>query len=370
MQRILRDFAAARFEADGPTRDLIAPPEHRPHDYIEKYDHKTLWYDAIWEANQVTLVLPKPLNFEGLLKSADIRLDDKPATIDKFRLYRRHAVLTLPASNPVKSISVESDNWRLESPVHIAEPDLLRGLNTAVTMSKDNDLTWITDWAHFHIAHHGLEAMVFIDNESKSYGADQIFEALAGLGLKTVIFASTPLTYGATAKPGPYRHGSTFLQTGHLNAIRRRFLTKARAVLQIDVDELVWSQGNSIFDLCKESRFGFVRFPGTWRCVSSIGDDVPRHVDHRYFRADRGTCPHKYCIDPQGRFGDLEYNPHRLEGSVIAQAFNSKKAGFWHCASITNNWKVANRDQAIGTEEDPSVAQALDQAFSPKPPRE
>ncbi|MEM8980120.1 MAG: hypothetical protein AAGD04_11595 [Pseudomonadota bacterium] len=367
MQRFIRSFAAARFDQEGPSRDPVAPAAHQPPDYMQGYDAKTLWYDAIWDAGRITVVLPKPLNFTKLLRQAQITLDDQPTKIQRFRVFRRHALITLPAPSRAKRLEMKGENWRLSSPVHAAEPELFEGLNAGLMISKDNDLQWIEDWARFHIHHHGLEALALIDNGSTRYEPSDILDAMERAGLKAGYVARTELPYGPKAKPGPYRHGSTFLQTAHLNAMRRRVLSKARAVLQCDLDELVWAQGQSIFDLCKANRFGFIRFPGSWRRISTQTERLPRHADHRFSRQGDRTCPHKYCIDPQGPFGKAEFNPHRLEDHWLAATFSSKRAEFWHCASISTNWKTPERSATTGSVPDPIAQKALEEVFGASP---
>src|SRR5262249_35653329 len=58
---------------------------------------------------------------------------------------------------------------------------LFAGRRVVTTMSKDNPLDWIKDWARFNVRVHRADAVIIYDNGSTSYRCDDIRDALAGL---------------------------------------------------------------------------------------------------------------------------------------------------------------------------------------------
>ncbi|WP_149758928.1 hypothetical protein [Roseivivax sediminis] len=208
-----------------------------------------------------------------------------------------------------------------------------------VTMSKDNDLVWIEDFARFHAQTQGAEAIVLVDNGSTLYEPGDIARVLERTGLDALVL-STSLPFGPRGRR-PYGNTELFLQTCALNAVRLRFLQQARAVLCCDIDELVLGRTpNSVFDATWHSRFGLTRFGGEWRYARQPARGaVVRHDDHRFLVANKKPCPAKWCVRPSGPLGDLQWRPHILDEFVFNWAFRSKEFTYHHCRQITTGWK-------------------------------
>ena len=51
------------------------------------------------------------------------------------------------------------------------------GRNCLMTLSRDNALDWIRDWAAFHVREHGADAVLFFDNGSTDYRPEEILAA-------------------------------------------------------------------------------------------------------------------------------------------------------------------------------------------------
>jgi hypothetical protein len=249
-------------------------------------------------------------------------------------------VVTLKSDAVPERVAVRIGEWRGESAVTVAESGL-DGMNVLVTLSKDNDLAWIEDWARYHVAAHGAEACVFVDNGSEAYGAAEIEAALLRAGLKEVRVLVTPLPYGPRGKK-PYANSELFLQFCVLNAVRHRFLWRARAVLNCDIDEMVYCEG-SVFDRAVDAAFGFVAFPGHWVHPEPGFEGYPSHAVHGYRDEPAKTCPDKWCMVPSGPLRGFEWRQHRLERLPMPSWFRGKGIGFWHCRNITNGWKLLKR---------------------------
>ncbi|WP_208348898.1 hypothetical protein [Pseudaestuariivita rosea] len=330
-------LASCSTAGSGLTRVSDVPQAYWGPNYQAEFDHDTLWYDAIGLGNRVRLVCPKLLNLQEIFRKGEVLLDGQPATA-RIRKYRRHDLIDIPCRSPASQIQIRYGDWVGTSAVNPAMPDRLAGLNVHVAISKNNDLQWLADFARYHIHHHGLQAMVLMDNGSDRYSVQDIHATLSETGLQDVIVLDLPFPYGPRGIKKMKRKNK-YLQTAMLNAVRFRFLSQARAVLQCDIDELVWSGGTSIFDIATQSALGYVQFPGEWRYPR----DGTGHAAHRYWLEGRAGCPTKYCIVPRGPLRRFSWDIHRLEGLPFGQFLKSRQAGYWHCAGISTNWKEWNR---------------------------
>lgn len=179
-------------------------------------------------------------------------------------------------------------------------------------------------------------------------------------GLKTLVVLEAPFTYGPNIK-GSMRVGSLkwlqprgsgkarFLKPALLNLCKERYLSSARGVLSVDVDELVYtSDGQSIFEKASNSWLKYVQFKGTW-CDSTRTDDLVRHADHDVQRTDLPGCPTKYCICPIGPLKNLSWSIHSLESRWRLPFVNIKSAFYYHFRRITTNWKNGRRLESLGS---------------------
>jgi hypothetical protein len=128
-----------------------------------------------------------------------------------------------------------------------------------------------------------------------------------------------------------------------LNLARTRFLGRAKAVLSIDVDELVLPvDGRSVFDAAQASWWGMVSFPGHWRYAS--GSEQPVHRDHLWFNEQDEACPPKYCYRPDSLLGRSPLGVHGLEWISWRWFPRPSAFSFMHCRSISTNWKVVRQN--------------------------
>ncbi|WP_425073869.1 hypothetical protein [Sagittula sp. S175] len=352
----MQDFATLTLDGSGLARVPRVRDAFREEDYLERFDAATLWVDAVWRDGVVRLICPRLNNLRGAVAGALFALDGR-AVRGRVRNYDRHSVVALRCHEAPARVSVEIGGWRGESMVHRADSGL-DGCNVLVTLSKDNDPAWIEDWVRFHVVHHGAEAVVFVDNGS-AYGAEVIRAAIARAGIAPEMarVLVTDLPYGPRGKK-PYANSELFLQFCVLNAVRHRFLWNARAVLNCDIDELVFCEG-SIFDRAVESRFGYVAFPGYWVHPEPGFEGFPSHRTHGYREDPRRECPDKWCMVPSGPLRGFEWRQHRLERLPFPSWFRGA-AGFWHCRNVTNGWKLLKRTRVQeATVPDAALQQAV-----------
>ncbi len=332
---------ALSVEGSGLTRAAIVPPGARSEGFNAAYDWTTLWYDALRRADGIVLVCPKLLNLGTLIADGALAIDGAPARILRIERWRRHDLVRL-APQTGDHIATRVGRWTGASGISPDQADHFAGLNASLHISRNNRLDWIADWARFHIGEHGLEAMLVMDNGSDAYDPRAILDALIATGLKRAVVLNVPQPYGPvrTKKGGG---GAKFLQPAMLNLARLRFLHRARAVLNVDLDELVWSTGGSVFDAAAASPFGLVSLNGAWRMPSLEADTPYRHADHLYLRPGDKPCPTKYCIAPGGWRRSIGWDVHKPESRFPFAMLTRRDFGSWHCRGITTNWKSYDR---------------------------
>jgi hypothetical protein len=357
----LSDFASLTLAGSGLSRSPRIPPRKRLPDYAARFDARTLWLDAVWTGAAVSLVCPRLNNLGAAVRGAEFRLDGRRVRA-RLACFYRHTVITLPAPDCPERVAVRLGAWQGETAVHRAAPERLAGRRVLMTLSKDNHPDWVHDWARFHRHHHGADACVLVDNGSAEHGPETLRAALHRAGLAEVLVLSTPLPFGPRGRK-PFVNAELFLQTGVMNALRLRFLSRARSVLNCDIDELVMSAGGSIFARAEAARAGFVSFPGRWVYPPPDVAQAAPHGAHGHVDVPPKACPEKWCIVPSGAMAGRQWRAHGLEPLAFPGRFRARDAWFYHCRNVSTGWKSAGRVRARpDTEPDARLAEALRQA--------
>lgn len=318
-------------------RDFLTDPAGQDEAYVQAYDRTTLWYDAFWRHGRVFLICPKLMNFAPLIRAAQFMLDGQPTKIARLRQYSRHDTIELKSSRCPAEISVLGEGFEVTTPVTRAELERFARMNVHFTLSLDNDPRWIRDFALYHRRTQGLQAMLLFDNGSMRYPLITIEKALEDVGLRDFAIVSAPLPYGR--KTASQDHRAKFLHTALMNVARLRFLGRARAVLNADIDELVWTDGATVFDKVANCSLGFAAFAGEWRYPRPGLKRPAIHNDHDHVCRQSKPCPAKYCIAPRGPLGWLSWDVHRLIGLPFKKWFRRSDIGYLHCHRITTDWK-------------------------------
>ena len=345
-------------------RDFLTDPSEQDASYVQAYDRTTLWYDSFWRDGRVILICPKLMNLARLIKTAQFMLDGRPTKNARLRRYSRHDVIELESSHRPAEVSVAGKEFEVATPVSRTELGRFAGMNAHFTMSLDNDPKWIRDFAFYHRETQGLQAMVLFDNGSTRYPMSVIEDALQDAGLSDYAIVSVPLPYGRSAA-GVYEHKAKFLHTSLMNVARLRFLGHARAVLNADIDELIWTEGTTVFDKTVKSRLGHVAFVGESRYPGHGFERRAVHNDHDHISDEPKPFPAKYCIASLGPLGHLSWDVHRLIGLPFKRWFRRRDIGYLHCRRITTDWKDRSRViQEKGLHPDPRTRALLEKAFS------
>jgi hypothetical protein len=348
------------------SRDRIGLWEERDANYDNRYDFHTLFYDCYYEPDdgEVILICPSLFNFSRLISEASFAIDGRAAAVKGVSgLSRGNAVrFDAPARVP-EVFSFEHPLFRGEVPVSRVERDLFAGKNAVYAISKDNKLPWITDWMRYYVEEHGANAFVLYDNHSTDYSMEDLQEAMQSVpGVEATALVRAWFPFGPGGA-GNTNFNSKFLHMTMVELGRRRLLGRARAVLNVDIDELVYSRsGQTIFDATVASEKGYVRMDGEWVYTDAPGGQGVDHADHRFIRPRGGPkVNRKYCVAPEGPLKGKPWLTHRI---VSRKDPTDPGFGFWHFRRVSNSWDYSREEfDPQVMQEDPRLAGTMARVF-------
>ena len=353
------------------TRDRLGEWRDRDPNYDTRYDYYTLIYDVFFDADQqkVFAVCPTLRNFERLVLEAEFALDGQTVPIAQIRPLSRGSLIEFDLPPGVLlplSLSVQHPMFSGVLPVGATHRDMFAGTNAIYAISKDNRLDWIVAWLSYYVKEHGANALVLYDNQSTAYSMEDLKAAIASVpGIEKAALVRAWFPFGPGGQ-GNTNFNSKFLHMTMVELGRRRLLSNARAVLNVDIDELVYSRtGHSIFDATVESERGYVRMNGDWVYAPAPMDGaVPRHADHLLVRKDGlPKVNRKYCVAPTGPLEGRPWLTHRI---VSRRDPADPDFGFWHFRSITNNWDYDREDfDPEAVEQDDRLVETMARHFGP-----
>ena len=349
---------------------------------LDKFETRGLVYDAFWhlDGRRILLVGPPPLNLGPQIRHARyLALPSRTALKADFHL-SASVMLTELSGAPEDTTHLELlvGGERFELPIQANSSAQLAGRRVLFTMSKNNELGWIREWAHYHAAIQGADAIVLFDNGSKRYELAEIEATLRSVkGIRHAAILSWPYRYGATdiaVISNPYY--GLFLQIASMSVALRRYAGRAYGLLNADIDELVATPaGTNVFDLARASLHGLVVTRGQF--IEAVPRDKPadRTATHRDFvnrRRDpltRLSRPRKWALDP-GRswVADLGVHPymHWIEGRPWFAKTQPPGMFHWHFRGINTNWKENRTDASHLAPVDLEVDERLAEVFASK----
>lgn len=321
------------------------PVEHRQPNYIEEFDFYTVFYDVfdVPHLGNVAMIGPPFLNLEPLVRKLRFKTSRWSRLAPQFKVLIRNGPIWLPRSQAIDKLTIKGV-LRADLNVGKSYCDLFVGKRVILAISRNNDLTWITDWISFHAHNHGCDAALIYDNRSDAYSRQEMLDHIARHNVvSTCIVVDWPFKYGPHG--GPARiWDSNFGQMGMLEHARWRFLANARSVLHIDVDEFLVCPGTeSIFEMVERSPGGFIDFPGRW--ISNAVDEHSgvdfssrRQRDFTYLDMDAPPCPRKWACVPSKILPTEQWCTHEIlyRNSETCQG---KPFFFRHFRAISTSWK-------------------------------
>lgn len=341
---------------DQPLRRLPrAPHRPRPPAFFERFEDRALVYDCFRHADgeRILLVGPPPMNLMPHYRAAHYTALPSRATLSA-RLHPSLSTMVtelggVPAGTT--AIVMELTGTTHELPVGPSHAGDFAGTRLLFTMSKDNDLAWIREWASWHVRQQGADAVVLFDNGSTRYALAEIEETLLSIdGLSRVAVIAWPGRYGMTdpaLRLNPFY--ILFSQVGSMSTVLRRFAADANGLMNCDVDELVTSPaGSSAFDLARASRQGLLvmrgRFMEPYPSGGDAGARTHRHYLHRFADRRRSLSrPRKWVLDPMRPWvrDNLAVHPymHWIENRPWFGKAQHPAVYYRHFRAINTGWK-------------------------------
>lgn len=338
----------------GLRRQSPRPHALRQPDFEDRFDFDTLFYDVFRhpDSSMVLLIGPALYNLAQLFE--DITIVAKPSGVScAFRRLDMDRLTRVEVDAPMGTSEVVLKTRSGEFSAKVSQPEAenYSALRVLCTISKNNDITWICDWARYNRDVHGAQAILLYDNASTMYDSAELIGRLSEIeGLAFVGVVPFPFRFGPPGVGLRRSWDSNFLQIGSLEHARWRFLLDAKSFLNTDVDELVVSRhGESVFEAAE--RHGVARFYGAWMPnirVDAADETKPiRHIDFSHVEAPvyaLGVPPYKNLCQPKWAVAPRAVPPlghmthHRIKNWWRSQMWNPKFS-FRHFRGLSTGWK-------------------------------
>lgn len=349
--------------AEKRRRHVRRPSRRTPH-YLERYDRRTLFYDVVYQADRggYLFTAPRFLNLWTEFRDR-LRLDAAPVTGLRRQTSGKYEQVFVKAEEGVLSLDWPGGGWSLAPRRDVSA--LFDGLNTVVTMNRNNDPDWIIAWLRYHVAAHALQAALIFDNGSSDYTAQDLARAAAGVaGLETVCIAEADYPYGPRDSGKGLEIRPKFLQPALLNLARTDILRHARAVLNVDIDELVLRRsGPSVFDRAVRRPLAAVRLPGRW-AYPGPEDPVPTgHRAHVWRAPDPKPSNPKWCAVPGRGLSRMGWFVHHVGGEAFRFLKSDPDCEFVHCRGTSTGWKGGRYSSPRTPWKDPELEALMTTCF-------
>ncbi|WP_424978114.1 glycosyltransferase family 2 protein [Leisingera sp. S232] len=233
-------------------------------------------------------------------------------------------VLDIPLGGSGSPLVVTVGGARHHVPLHSEETGLFAGLNVLMAVRNGETAETAAQWLRYHVSQHGLQGAVILDQakpqDSRCFAAELQELASAIPGLERVVTVHSKLPLG---KPGLPPEAHPFNVPGApgkdrmdippadpwqaplgefliYEILRARFLSRARAVANIDLfDLLAPDSGSNVFDRAVAAPSGCLRLGGVqaypWRVRQG---DAPAFSDHICTQFDASGFRFRWCLAP------------------------------------------------------------------------
>lgn len=355
---LLSQFGAMRRE---PTR----PEAFRFAGFNDAFDHDTLAYDAFrLPDGRVALSGPPLFNLTPLVETMRVMaLPNGQQCEASIMQMDRHTRILVNAPADADALRIEIAGGSVDVVISPSQNHVFEGRRVLFTLSKNNHLHWIGDWVRYARDVHGADAVLFYDNGSTLYGAQELLDLFAGIeGIAAARVVEWPYRYGPQGLDATRFWDSDFCQRGAWEHARWYFLQDARSAQNADVDELVVSRsGESVFAAAEADPFGVVRYRGRWVVGTGQAGDAPRddvrtHRDYQtVLREQRGWrfgilpvdsagCAAKWTLVPRRCPPSAQWGVHSISGWLPSRRI-SRDFSYRHFREINDNWKYDRDDR-------------------------
>ena len=301
---------------------------------------------------------------------------------------------------PVVRLSAAAPRFRLaiggQDLALSAAPDecaLFAGLNAGFAERNGQSAHIALEWLRYHVEEHGMEAALILDRARP--GSDPAFrEALgkgaAGIeGLKRLVLLSSPLPLGradlppeahpfcapdAPGKdrmeiPAPDPWAAPLGETAIYELVRARFLARARAVMNIDLSDLLApAEGRTVFERALGASNGSIALIGRHAYPWRLRKGQPAGFgDHHLVRFDAKTMRRRWCAAPARCPEGAVWRMLRVAGAEPAP---EDQMPFWRCTALRHPGapisKIVPKSSLV---EDPALLEIARSKFGARPVR-
>lgn len=343
-------------------RKHVRPEDRWTQHYLDRYDRTTLIYDCFYHEEKRCFVLTAPrfLNLWSFFKQ-NLYVDGKPnGHRIKRQTWQRCEQVELYAPAHSK-LAIKSADINLDIPVRQSQQSIFSDKNVALAISQNNDISWIEDWVRFHINAHGMEGVCIIDNASTDYSAELLLSTLQQIdGLKSAVILKAPFPYGPANASKKLEISPRFLQTSMFNLVKRDLFNSARAVLSVDIDELVIPNSEvSVFDAAVSTKVGAISFRELKVYPNEDEEKAYPQRSHRWVKSGQKPGNTKWCVSGKGFINRFGWAVHRFGGGFFLLT-ETAAFTYIHCHATSTSWKKdrfkKEKDLVISSK----VANALD----------
>lgn len=343
-------------------RQPISPEIPRSDQFIAEFDQRGIFYSVFRDISgkRVWFLGPELMSLKDEVLPIWVE-GSRSGKRKKLRFIKNnHAIVgyaNLPEIDDEAKVEIAGQTVSVGIGKNFSEAN--SGSRIVYCISKDNDLKWIADWAHFYVKEHAADTFVIFDNNSTAYTIQDIESALNQVsGVKRVMAINWPFKFGAhdpvAQKMGKPYHFLFAQLVAHME-LYLRYGMQANSILNVDIDELVISdQRASVFDVVEKRRFGCIKIDRF--LVENVREPVGVDTSNSFLgfhfrdkhRLGRQNPWKKWALAP-ARLLMTQKAPalwtHRIYG-----AFNpyptAKDFKCYHFAGIATNWRK-NDDDAI-----------------------
>ena len=310
--------------------------ELRQSNFFESFDEETFIYDIFQSSNKTYLIAPpsKPEVWDYFFNLATF--DGKKIHDINYSFYK-NKVSKLIIHFPVNEIKWGDKFIRPRSRVATNK------INNAVyTLQKNNDLTWIKDWANWYINNHAVDSVIIYDNSSEAYSLEELRKQLFTLNAQ-VILESVPFKYG----PGAYKGSawdSDFLQYAMFEHARYFYMENNGVFINADIDELLVTNNDQPISTKLTENHNCISYIGKWVHLDPdlLHDSIITHYSHN--RLDLETkCPQKWTANLSLLPDNAFLKVHEIQGENV-KSINTQEAIYLHHKQISTNWKVNRKE--------------------------
>jgi len=341
------------------------PMKEQEPDYEEKYDYTTVLYDIFPHFGKYMAVAPPTQNLKAYITHHHQRISKDRTEIFHFNSLPQNLEDLIDLPVDISHSNIENEQ----------QYDCFENLNVVVTMSKNNDLQWIKDWAEFYGKKHNIKGVLIYDNNSTDYEVEDIANTLSTVSsIDVAVVVKWPFKYGPETKrqtapkgkPLRKRPDSNYCQLSMFEHARWKYLSKSALVVNCDIDELVISESSqTISDIIKDG-VG-VSIDGTWIHTTKdaqFDNKPPRHKDYWLFDEKSTKCATKWAVRPSMVSSECQWMTHRINGLDLPTDTDLR---FRHFRGINTNWKenrTSKFDNNVSLKPDLTLKRDLNSAFN------